>query len=239
MSKTNKIYDKKTCVVCGAIWQPLNRYQFKRNKTCSKVCSSALISKTPRKTKPNEQKKLALLNCAVCSKEFWKPSCWVKRQKTFTCSRVCNGKIRALELIKHSHKGRRAWSKDTEIKIKERMSGDKNPAWKGGVTYKASKGNYIGGKYVKCPPEFLPMARKDRYIYEHRLVMAKRIGRLMTRQEVVHHIDHNPLNNDISNLQLWPCNKSHKLFEHNKCVGNVSNKIAEARIADAKGVTSA
>lgn len=93
------------------------------------------------------------------------------------------------------------------------MKGDKNPAWKGGVTYKRSKGNYIGPRYVRCPAEYLPMARKDGYIMEHRLVMAMRIGRFLSRTEVVHHLDHNTRNNHIDNLELWPDNSSHKTGE--------------------------
>jgi hypothetical protein len=39
-----------------------------------------------------------------------------------------------------------------------------NPAWKGGVTYFKTHGNYIGVKYVRCPEEYLVMARKDGYV---------------------------------------------------------------------------
>src|SRR5215212_5926337 len=90
------------------------------------------------------------------------------------------------------------------------MYGAANPAWKGGVTFKRNKGNYIGPKYVRCPVEFLPMARKDGYIMEHRLVMAKHLGRLLSRTEVVHHKDHNTRNNSIENLQLFKTNGEHK-----------------------------
>lgn len=37
---------------------------------------------------------------------------------------------------------------------------------------------------------------------QHREVMEQAIGRPLTKDEVVHHIDHNRNNNDISNLQL-------------------------------------
>ena len=45
------------------------------------------------------------------------------------------------------------------------------------------------------------MACKDGYIMEHRLLMAGKVGRLLTRTEVVHHLDHNPLNNALTNLE--------------------------------------
>lgn len=40
------------------------------------------------------------------------------------------------------------------------------------------------------------------YVMEHRLVMEKKIGRFLKRNEVVHHIDENPQNNAIENLIL-------------------------------------
>ncbi len=93
------------------------------------------------------------------------------------------------------------------------MRGPLNPAWKGGVTYRHRKGNYVQVRYVRCPRHLLPMARGDGYVMEHRLVMARLIGRCLSRVEVVHHLDHNPLNNQPSNLELWPDNRSHKIAE--------------------------
>jgi len=93
------------------------------------------------------------------------------------------------------------------------MSGPLNPAWKGGVTYFGSHGNHVGAKYVRCPAIFLPMARKDGYVMEHRLVVAQAMGRLLLRPEVVHHMDHNPRNNEVWNLVLFATNSDHKRFE--------------------------
>jgi len=69
------------------------------------------------------------------------------------------------------------------------------------------------------------MARADGYVMEHRLVMAKRIGRPLLRVEVVHHGDHKPLNNDPSNLELWPDNRSHKMAEHGRIAEGAANRL--------------
>lgn len=53
------------------------------------------------------------------------------------------------------------------------------------------------------------------YIREHILVMEKYLGRYLTEDEVVHHIDENKLNNDISNLQLMT-KYEHKCYHSSK-----------------------
>lgn len=50
-------------------------------------------------------------------------------------------------------------------------------------------------------------------IFEHRHLMQNHIGRKLEKNEVVHHIDGNKLNNTLSNLQLMT-KKEHTLF-HN------------------------
>ncbi len=91
--------------------------------------------------------------------------------------------------------------------------GEANYAWKGGITFKRNKGNYIGPKYVRCPPEFRAMARADGYVMEHRLVVARRLQRCLLRTEVVHHWDHNTRNNQDANLELFASNGEHKRME--------------------------
>ena len=57
------------------------------------------------------------------------------------------------------------------------------------------------------------------YIREHILVMEKYLGRYLTEDEIVHHIDENKLNNDINNLKLMTkyehkCDHSSKPRKH-------------------------
>ena len=69
------------------------------------------------------------------------------------------------------------------------------PNWRGGRR-EASNG-YIE---IYCPEH--PNANKRKCVYEHQLVMEEYIGRHLQKGEVIHHIDGNTKNNDISNLLL-------------------------------------
>ena len=98
------------------------------------------------------------------------------------------------------------------------MMDEKNRAWKGGLTYRKRKGKYADQsiKYVKCPKDYLEMARKDGYVMEHRLKIALEIKRPLNRTEAVHHINHDATDNRIENLMLFKTNEGHKRYEHSQ-----------------------
>jgi endogenous inhibitor of DNA gyrase (YacG/DUF329 family) len=152
--------------------------------------------------------------CSVCGKRVWKPRSALKVVKLPSCSRRCNGKLRGAEWAKHGHKGSAAVSPEGRASAVAKMTGPLNPAWKGGVTIFRKHGSYKGVRYVRCPLDFLPMARKDGYVMEHRLIVAKVLGRRLLRTETVHHEDHDPTNNALCNLSLFKSNRDHKLYEH-------------------------
>ena len=140
--------------------------------------------------------------CDVCGKAIYRRPNLLKKNTTKSCSHTCNRVLYKDEL---KERGKRL--------LNNVMYGDNNPAWKGGVTIFKKKGNYKNVRYVRCPKEYLGMSRKDGYVMEHRLLMAQQVGRLLERVECVHHIDHNPTNNEINNLLLFPDNSSHKIYE--------------------------
>lgn len=76
--------------------------------------------------------------------------------------------------------------------------GKNNPNWNGG---RIIVGGYVE---IKLQPDdfFYPMALKDGYILEHRLVVAKSLNRNLHSWEVVHHKNGIRDDNRIENLEL-------------------------------------
>ena len=83
---------------------------------------------------------------------------------------------------------------------KFRFTGEKHP------NYKTGKKVRFGYMQVLLTPDnpYYPMCNISHYVLEHRLVMAYKLGRCLERGELVHHINHNRLDNRIENLQLVP-----------------------------------
>lgn len=61
--------------------------------------------------------------------------------------------------------------------------------------------NWVGGESIKDGYKMV-LIKKRLYQREHRVVMEKAIGRKLTEDEVVHHIDGNKTNNVIENLKI-------------------------------------
>lgn len=84
--------------------------------------------------------------------------------------------------------------------------GNKHHNWKGG-RIKTTLG------YILIHSTDHPFCNADGYVYEHRLVMEKHLGRHLLRSEVVHHINSIKDDNRIENLMLFSSEKQHMDFE--------------------------
>lgn len=124
--------------------------------------------------------------CKDCGKERW-VLLWVWRKGLFEYCQLCS--------LKHMNFNSQSihWGAD-------------NPKWKGGR--RKRKGGYIDIRVYPDNP-FYSMAVQG-YIPEHRLVMARALGRVLNSNEIVHHKDGNPENNQLPNLELCTPN-NHKL----------------------------
>lgn len=84
----------------------------------------------------------------------------------------------------------------------DRSAPENNPWWNGGRVI--DKDGYV---LVKANDH--PNCDRHGYVREHRLVMERTLGRLLTADEVVHHKDGDKQNNDPDNLEVYPRNSQH------------------------------
>jgi len=98
------------------------------------------------------------------------------------------------------------------------LRGEKNHFWKGG------RAKHSAG-YILVHSPGHPNASRDRYVYEHRLVMEKHIGRYLHPWETVHHINGIRNDNRIENLKLLPSNehntKIQEIYKENLLLRNL------------------
>ncbi len=90
---------------------------------------------------------------------------------------------------------RRMWSTQ-----KWARHGSQHSQWKGGKS--RDKNGYIKLNINLIEPEYWCMCDKSGWVLEHRYVVAKSLGRPLTREELVHHLDDDKINNSLCNLEL-------------------------------------
>ena len=121
--------------------------------------------------------------------------------------------VPALHRSKQSidHKAQRLGLKKTDELLFDNRSarrGENSPTWKGGKT-KSRKG-------------YVVLRNGGDVIFEHRAVMEKHIGRKLTEDEVVHHINGDKTDNRLENLQLMTRGEHSTM--HNKRRNKCSTK---------------
>lgn len=104
--------------------------------------------------------------------------------KYYAQKRFCSSKCRAQRIMP-----------------KERSRGHKPGNYKGKIIRK--------GYWAIHLPEH-PFSGKQGYVKEHRLVMEKKLKRYLNPSEIVHHMNHNKLDNRPSNLMLLNTNAEHR-----------------------------
>ena len=107
------------------------------------------------------------------------------------------------------------------------VRGPKHGSWRGGTHI------LNGYRLVTLDrgSRFWSMASSVRgYVAEHRLVMAESLGRCLTANETVHHINGDRLDNRLENLQLRQ--GKHGKGMVSKCADCGSHNVVQARIAD-------
>lgn len=161
--------------------------------------------------RPDTRKRIDC-NCLNCCKEFNIPQHLFQKRKF--CSLHCAVKFRWVtgKMPKISD----ATKKKISTTLKGKYAGEKNSRWTGGKTTHAD--GYI---YIYSPNH--PLKDHHNYVFEHRLVMEKKLGRFLTLLEHVHHINGNKTDNRIENLKVFTNSEHLKNEWANVDKNNLSN----------------
>jgi hypothetical protein len=172
-----------------------------------------------------------IVKCSNCRVDFYQKRYKLLRNKNNFCSSACTweyntGKIRTSKTLNCGICGKEI------VVMRSRLSRNKNNFcskkcfWKHeekskiGEKYHWKGGRYLSRGYYLIYKKEHPNCNSDGYVLEHRLMVEGKIGRYLEKNEVVHHIDGNKKNNDISNLMLFKSNsehiKHHQLIKKNK-----------------------
>lgn len=120
-----------------------------------------------------------------------------RRRKSVWHACIDCGKERWVQMVGGKPKSLRCLSCGN--KLQKHYKGKDSSVWKGG-RHKTSD-DYIS-IWVDSKDFFYPMANKGRYVLEHRLIMAKHLGRCLLRTEQVHHINGIRTDNRLENLEI-------------------------------------
>lgn len=106
--------------------------------------------------------------------------------------------------LSEKHKAKlRKWNLEHHWRPPAPPQREKSKWWKGGI--KITKDGY---KLIYKPEH--PLARKDGYVLEHRLILK------ISKTDIIHHINHNRLDNQRENLQVYKTSGKHIMENHAK-----------------------
>lgn len=166
---------KKFCKVCNKVFYVIPAK--KNAKYCSRPCKFRGTTKAYKKP------------CEVCGEPFLTGASGLANR---FCSVICSGKKQREESRKRLARLNCAFCNEEFIVPQCRKNSAKC----------CSKGCYFA--LIHKDGRSYRRRRKDRFLSpEHRLIVEEAIGRKLRKNEVVHHIDENRLNNSVDNLFIF------------------------------------
>lgn len=161
------------------------------------------------------------LHCKQCNKLFYVSFFRLKSAKF--CGKKCFNIFKKENFVpwNKGKKGVQIFTEKTKKKLREKRKlriGELSPNWKGGRI--KTKPGYI---LIYSPKH--PRANAMGYVREHRLVIEKKIGRYLTKEEKIHHINGIKDDNREENLILLENESEHRRI-HNILNNPMKNIIA-------------
>jgi len=132
--------------------------------------------------------------CKYCGDNIFVIDSAIKRGSGHFCNKQCMGKWKS-----KNRKGKNHWN------------------WKGGRI------NYNGYIYAYCPHHPNATTKGKGYMMEHRLVMENKIGRYLTKDEIIHHKNGIRDDNRIENL----CIVTKKTHDTRSFIKQLQERIRE------------
>lgn len=159
--------------------------------------------------------------CLECGKKFETPQWRIKHGRGKYCSKKCFYIAKA-----RNQTGKPIHSEVEKQRRREKIKGKNNPMfgknkelnpnWKGGKTIDKRFG------YILTRMPYHPRANSySGYVYEHILVMEKKLNRPILNYERIHHVDGNPQNNHADNLRLFPNDAEHARLHNSERRRNI------------------
>ena len=189
-----------TCLYCG---KEFSRRKDKTIRYCSRQCVG--------KAKSQRESKLAI--CPMCGTEFIK-----RRSTSVYCSRTCATEGRNKKIATNCEQcGQPIERPPCHIKSHTFCSTKCLGIWNAQTRCGDRCARWNGGKYTN-PDGYLFTRQEDgSYRQDHRLEVERHLGRRLTSDEIIHHIDGNKQNNLYSNLMIVTRSEHAKIHKEMKC----------------------